>query len=191
MTPIESPPEPVNFQTGPVVPIEELVPAAVVTEDADAGTVQLRIVHDGDQPEESAKNEAADGPVRIELTSAGHGKRRGRLRSSFEALGAIRSSRDAADWLEAASALKADAIRLRNSSAARHSAVLLATADALTFTDPEDPNLDPTAFESLERALAILGEPFIAERSEEDFLVGLIRSGWNLAPAVDIDLAKT
>jgi hypothetical protein len=156
-----------------------------------SGVVQVRIAGHGTASEESTGQPiGTQSPVKIELAPvAPGGTKQSRLRRSFEALGRVRSSKEPADWLEAASVLKADAVRFRNSTAARHSAVLLAAADALTFTDPSDPTLDPTAQNSLVRALSLLSEPFIAERAEEDFLVALIQAGWNLAPAVDIDLA--
>jgi hypothetical protein len=181
--------EPENLRHRPQVPIVEPATAGIRTPEADGdGVLRVQIARQASSTQE-ADSPDSKADLKIPFASSEQGKREGRLRRSFEALGAVRSDRGAADWLEAATALKADAIRLRNSFAARHSAVLLAAADALTFTDPQDPALDSSSFESLERSLALLSEPFIAERAEEDFLVELIRTGWNLAPAVDLDSA--
>jgi hypothetical protein len=110
-----------------------------------------------------------------------------RLRRSFIAISALRSRHSAADWLEAASTLKRDAARLRNSHLARHASVLLAIADALTFTEPSDPTLGPEAIIVLDRGLALLGEPFISEPIEEDFLVDMLSHGWNLVPSAGLE----
>lgn len=113
--------------------------------------------------------------------------RSGQLRASLHALGQVRSSTDPADWLEAAGTLKRDALRLRRTSYARHSSVLLALADALTFTEPDDPTLGPDHAAAVDRGLALLVEPFVAEPQEEEFLVGMIEAGWNLAPSATTD----
>lgn len=107
-----------------------------------------------------------------------------RLRRSFGVLTQIKSSRSAADWLEAAAILKEEAVRLRETQYARHSSVLLALADGLTFTDPSDATAEIQTG-TFDRALALLSEPFLAEPEEEDFLVDLLAHGWNLAPSAD------
>jgi hypothetical protein len=112
--------------------------------------------------------------------------RHGRLRRSFATVDALRADTDGADWIEAAATLKRDAVRLRNTHLARHSSVLLAIADALTFTRRDDPSLTKETV-IFDRGLALLSEPFIAEPAEEDFLVELLSEGWNLAPASALD----
>jgi hypothetical protein len=108
--------------------------------------------------------------------------KRNPLRASFAALGQVKSSSALSDWIEAAATLKDDAVRLRHTHYSRHSAVLLALADALTFTEPSDSVLDSrTAM--IERGLALLSEPLVTESKEEDFLVDLLSHGWNLTPA--------
>jgi hypothetical protein len=105
------------------------------------------------------------------------------LRASFAAISGLRASSSPADWPEAAAVLKRDAVRLRNTHLARHSSVLLALADALTFTDPADPALGGSAAVVFDRSLSLLSEPFIGEPAEEDFLSEMLSQGWNLAPA--------
>jgi hypothetical protein len=86
--------------------------------------------------------------------------------------------------LDAASVLKRDAVRLRNSSSyGRHAYVLLTLADALTYTDPSDPTLKPRASELLESGISILTEPFVSTETEKDLMKGLLSHGWNIAPA--------
>lgn len=107
-----------------------------------------------------------------------------RMRRSFGVLTQVRTSRSAGDWLDAAAVLKEEAVRLRDTQYARHSSVLLALADALTFTDPSDETVEIQAG-TFDRALALLSEPFLAEPEEEDFLVDLLAHGWNLTPSAD------
>jgi hypothetical protein len=104
------------------------------------------------------------------------------LRASLEILGELRSGADGADWLEAAIILKRDVVRLRESNYSRHAAVLLALADALTFTEPGE--VSSTGGNALvNHALGLLSEPYIAEADEEEFLGELLMAGWNLAPS--------
>lgn len=108
-----------------------------------------------------------------------------RLQRSLDALSNIVVSPApvAGEWLDAAAILKRDAVRLRNSSQARHATVLLTLADALTFTAPSEPTLDMVASEVLQRGLALLTNPFISQEAEENLDIELISAGWNLAPA--------
>ena len=104
-----------------------------------------------------------------------------RLRASYEAIARLRSaSAEPADWIEAAATLKRDAVRLRNTYFARHASVLLAVADALTFTEPDDPTLDAGATAMFTDSLALLTEPFLSQPAEETFLLNLLGYGWNL-----------
>lgn len=108
----------------------------------------------------------------------------GPLHFSLSALSKAASSHDAGDWLDAASALKRDAVRLRNSSGlGRHASVLLTLADALTFTLPSDPTLRPGASQILQRGLSVLTEPFISTDDEKGLMKELLSHGWNIAPA--------
>lgn len=107
-----------------------------------------------------------------------------RFPSSLAALRALRSDHSPAGWSEASATLKRDAIRLRRTHYARHASVLLALADALTFTEPADPTLDAQAPAALEHGLSLLGEPHITDSAEEAFLVDLLSRGWNLTPSV-------
>ncbi len=111
----------------------------------------------------------------------------GRFRASLAALRALRSDRSPAGWSEAAATLKRDAVRFRHSRYRRHAAVLLALADALTFTEPTDPTLDAQAAAALDRGLSLLGEPHITDSAEEALLVDLLSHGWNLTPSVSED----
>jgi hypothetical protein len=108
-----------------------------------------------------------------------------RIRSSLAALSRLRSSREPADWIEAATLMKRDVVRLRDTHYARHTSVLLAMADALTFTEPSDPDLDPHAGAVFDHSLALLSESFIGEPEEEAVLRELLSLGWNLAPGLD------
>ena len=104
------------------------------------------------------------------------------MRGSFEALSELRSEAQTVDWLEAAVILKRDVARLRDTNYSRHAAVLLAVADALTFTDPAEVSATRST-ELFRHALGLLSEPYISEASEEEFLAELLISGWNLAPS--------
>jgi hypothetical protein len=108
-----------------------------------------------------------------------------RLRRSMAALGKLAASPEPVpeEWLEAAAILKRDAVRLRNTSQARHASVLLILADALTFTAPSAPTLENGALKVFQRGLALLTDPFISQEAEESLDIELISSGWNLAPA--------
>ena len=110
-----------------------------------------------------------------------------RLRSSFTAISRLRSRRSAGDWVEAAATLKQDAVRLRNTTYARHSSVLLALADALTFTEPSDPTLDAQATSVFNHSLSLLNESYVSEPDEEAFLVGMLSQGWNLSPSAGLE----
>ncbi len=105
-----------------------------------------------------------------------------RFRSSLAALHQVRTTQEGADWLEAVRVLKHDAIRLRNTHLSRHSSVLLALADALTFTDPNEQVMDSRTSVPVQRAISLLSEPFINEAAEEEVLIGLLSNGWYLAP---------
>lgn len=110
----------------------------------------------------------------------------GPLRFSLVALSKAASehSGNPGDWLDAASVLKRDAVRVRNSSSlGRHASVLLTLADALTFTLPSDPTLRPGATDALQRGLSVLTEPFISTETEKGLMIHLLSRGWNLAPA--------
>lgn len=110
-----------------------------------------------------------------------------RLRSSFTAISRLRSQRSAGDWVAAAATLKHDAVRFRGTHLARHSAVLLALADALTFTEPSDPMLDAQAGAVFDHGLSLLSESFVSEPAEEAFLVDLMSHGWHLVPSAGIE----
>jgi hypothetical protein len=58
--------------------------------------------------------------------------------------------------------------------------VLLALADALIFTLPSD--LGSDAFGALLEGVRLVTSPFVSETAEEDLLVRLLTTGWNLAP---------
>jgi len=107
-----------------------------------------------------------------------------RFPASLAALRALRSDRSPAGWSEAAATLKRDAVRLRHSHYGRHASVLLALADALTFTEPTDPTLDAQAPAVLDRGLSLLAEPHVTEPAEEALLVDMLSHGWNLTPSV-------
>jgi len=110
------------------------------------------------------------------------GGRRTALRASLETLSELRSNAATVDWIEAATVLKRDVVRLRDTNYSRHAAVLLALADALTFTEPAEvfaPE-DGTLFSHV---LGLLSEPYISEPDEEEFLTELLTAGWNLAPS--------
>lgn len=137
-----------------------------------------------DEPGKSATDSERHQFVLVEGDVASKASTKSLFRASLEALSDLRSRERSADWLELAGVLKHDAVRLRNTSHSRHAAVLLAIADALTFTEPDDPTLDDDAATAFSDGLALLSEPFIKESDEEAFLVELIVKGWNLAPAV-------
>jgi hypothetical protein len=105
------------------------------------------------------------------------------LRPSLEALGKLRSDGEAADWLEVAAILKRDVARLRLSNYSRHAAVLLAIADALSFTEPDEIPESEKAGPLFSHVLGLLSEPYISEPDEEEFLGQLLIAGWNLAPS--------
>ncbi len=182
---LEKPPEPVEKIRAPAKISEALAPhpgpGSTQAQPAPSSRYRATVVSaepsSGDRPEE---------PVRLTMSRPEQGiGRSSRLRASFEALGKLRSSRLAGDWLEAAMALKNDAVQLRRTHLARHADVCLSIADALTFTDPEEQTIDAQSFSALRQSLALLSEPFISEAAEEKFMIGLLRSGWHLAPAVD------
>jgi hypothetical protein len=108
------------------------------------------------------------------------GRSRTPLRASLHALGELRSDASG-DWLEAATVLKRDVVRLRGSSYSRHAAVLLALADAFTFTEADE--VAGSVGSLVSHALGLLSEPYIAEADEEEFLGELLMAGWNLAPS--------
>jgi hypothetical protein len=113
---------------------------------------------------------------------------RSELSSSLDALSRIANAqnKDAVAWLETASVLKRDAIRLRSSSIyGRHASVLLTVADALTHTEPDDPTLHLTTCPVLREALALLTEPFVKGDDEKRLVRDLLAGGWNLAPAYE------
>jgi len=105
------------------------------------------------------------------------------MRGSLEALSAVRSSGAGADWVEAAAILKRDVAALRDTSYSRHAAVLLALADALTFTEPAEVSVAEEVQPLFSHALGLLSEPYISEADEEEFLGQLLEAGWNLAPS--------
>ncbi len=108
-----------------------------------------------------------------------------RLHRSMAALRNVASPPEAVagEWLEAAAILKRDAVRLRDTSHARHATVLLTLADALTFTAPSEPTLETGAVGVLQRGLSLLTNPFVSQEAEENLAIELISAGWNLAPA--------
>jgi hypothetical protein len=118
----------------------------------------------------------------VPVRGRGQGGSRGRLRESLHALNLAAGSNDATDWQEAAFLLKHEAVRLRRSPLGRHAAVLLALADALTFTEPGDPTLKEGASKALRQGGALLTEPYISDGAERGLLHGLLNSGWNLTP---------
>jgi hypothetical protein len=186
---LEKPPEPVEKISKPTPQIAEPLGgfSGVVTEPTPGSVLKFRLAPQSDATESNDHADKSESPLRIELIQGDAHERGSRLRQSFEALGKLRTSRSTADWLEAAAALKTDALRLRNSPLARHSSVLLALADALTFTDPADSALNIESYEALEQGLSLLSEPFIGEPAEENFLVRLMSTGWNLAPEVNLE----
>ncbi|HXR30541.1 MAG TPA: hypothetical protein VN752_05330 [Solirubrobacterales bacterium] len=105
------------------------------------------------------------------------------LRASLEALSQLRSSAATVDWLEAAAVLKRDVVRLRDTNYSRHAAVLLALADALTFTESAEVAAAGEGNTLFGHALGLLSEPYISEPDEEEFLSELLVAGWNLAPS--------
>jgi hypothetical protein len=123
----------------------------------------------------------------VRLSSrAEQGRDYGPLHYSLVALSKVASapSGDPGEWLDAASALKRDAVRVRNSSSlGRHAAVLLTLADALTYTVPSDPTLRLGATEALQRGLSVLTEPFVSVEAEKRLMIELLNCGWNIAPA--------
>lgn len=131
-----------------------------------------------------AISDESSGPIRFRMSSTSSLGKSGDnlLRAAFAALGRVRSSAVVADWIEAAATLKGEAVRLRQTQYSRHSAVLLALADALTFSQPSEGLLE-TQSAMVDRSLALLSEPYISEPDEEDFLVDLMSHGWKLAPA--------
>ncbi|HXA54016.1 MAG TPA: hypothetical protein VNV37_03985 [Solirubrobacteraceae bacterium] len=89
--------------------------------------------------------EGSQGATIAFSSRSGGAKGDGPLYFSLAALSNAASVRSGnpGDWLDAASVLKRDAVRVRNSSSlGRHAAVLLTLADALTFTLPSDPRSD-------------------------------------------------
>lgn len=188
MTPLvlEKPPEPVEKPPPPAPHVTEPLGDSPEGERFPSEqALKLHLEPTADRDESDQPAEDPDSPLKIELEQASESGREGRLRSSFGALASVRLSHARADWLEAAAALKADALRLRNSHLGRHADVLLSIADALTFTDPEGSSLDEQSLLVLQQGLSLLGEPFVSESAEEQFLVDLLRAGWHLAPAVD------
>lgn len=125
----------------------------------------------------------------LKFSSHSDGARRhGPLHFSLVELSKVSSvsaqSGDVGDWLDAASVLKRDAIKVRNSSSlGRHASVLLTLADALTFTSPSDPTLSTDATKALQRGLAVLTDPFISTETEKGLMIELLSCGWNIAPA--------
>jgi hypothetical protein len=188
LTPLlEKPPEVAETDPMPKPAMVESIGADIdETALGSDGVLTLSVAPSSASKEADASPGEEKEPLRIALASSKTPGVGGRLRASFEALGEIRSSRSTGDWLQVASVLKGDALRFRSSSRARHAAVLLAIADALTFTNPEDPALDSASYVSLERSLSLLSEPFIPEQDEENFLVDLLSNGWNLAPSIDV-----
>jgi len=184
MTPLlaEKPPEPVEKL--PLPPSHVAEPLS----DPSAGgsrTLKLQLGQASDSREtDEPVGDSAD-PLRIELDREDASKHESRLRPSFEALANIQLTHSAADWLEAAAVLKSDALRLRNSHLARHADLLLAIADALTFTGPKDTLINEQSFSALQQGLSLLSEPFVGEPAEEEFLINLLKTGWHLAPTVD------
>lgn len=110
-----------------------------------------------------------------------------RFPASLTALRSLRTDDSTARWSETAVILKRDAVRLRHTHYGRHASILLALADALTFTEPTDPTLDSQARSALDQSLSVLTEPHVAEAAEEALLVSLLSHGWNLTPSVPED----
>jgi hypothetical protein len=132
---------------------------------------------------EGETNDKSGSAVRIVFDERPHVGRSGTsLRASLEALSELRADAQTIDWLEVAVVLKRDVARLHDSNFSRHAAVLLALADALTFTDPAEVSA-VEGRETLRHALGLLSEPYISEASEEEFLGELLMAGWNLAPS--------
>jgi hypothetical protein len=133
---------------------------------------------------ESPGDASTERPIHVDFAAeAGQAPPAGRLIGSLSALTNLRASEpSAAIWIGVASTLKSDAARFRSSPLSRHSSVMLALADALTFTDPSDPTLDFQR-STVDRSLAVLSSPFVAESEEEALLSDLLGHGWNLAPA--------
>lgn len=132
---------------------------------------------------EDAASEESEGTVQILFGERPEGRSRSPLGPSLEALTELRSN-DAANWIEAVAVLKRDVARLRVSNYSRHAAVLLALADALTFTRSDEVTATD-AGTLLDHALGLLSEPYIREDDEEEFLSQLLMAGWNLAPSVE------
>lgn len=133
---------------------------------------------------EGEGSEEVGGAVQIMFDAGSATERRTTpLRQSLEALSELRSGAAEVDWLEAAVVLKRDVVRLRDTNYSRHAAVLLALADALTFTEPAEVPSTDDAKPFFSHALGLLSEPYISEASEEEFLGELLLAGWNLAPS--------
>lgn len=138
---------------------------------------------------EGEAGEEAGGAVQIVFDKrTATDPRRTPLRASLEALGELRTDAAVADWLEVAVILKRDVVRLSDTNYSRHAAVLLALADALTFTESAEVPVAEDAKFLLSHALGLLSEPYISEASEEEFLGELLMAGWNLAPSKEQSL---
>jgi hypothetical protein len=184
MTPLlaEKPPEPVEKL--PLPPSHVAEPLSGRSAGA-SQTLRLQLGQASDNREtDEPLRDSTDDPLRIELDREHDSKHESRFRPSFEALANIQLTHSSADWLEAATVLKSDALRLRNSHLARHADLLLAIADALTFTGPQDALINEQSFSVLRQGLSLLSEPFVGEPAEEEFLINLLKTGWHLAPTV-------
>ena len=106
------------------------------------------------------------------------------MQASLMALSDLRSDAEMVDWFEAAAILKRDVVRLRGTNYSRHASVLLAVADALSFTDPAEVSTASKA-PLFRHTLGLLSEPYISEAAEEEFLGEMLMAGWNLAPSQD------
>lgn len=186
MTPLlaEKPPEPVEKVREPARTAEnwpDSSPAVSLDLTKKSG-IDIRI-GPPEIAEEEKSDEQSEEPLRFTLSPIAGDREGSRLSASFAALAGVRTSSAPAAWIGAAAILKRDAVRLRNSPFSRHADVLLALADALTFTDPDE--VSDRSMAALERGLGVLSEPFVSETTEENFLIDLMAQGWHLAPAVD------
>lgn len=186
MTPFaNSPPKADHWRSRSLV-IQEAAASPDVEAANRGGRAKLSFVQMKPLPEAETKeaaNDASGGTATVALATGSQPKTSNPLRRSLDALLEVRSgSQSGLLWLEAASILKADAVRLRPSTLSRHSSVLLAIADALTFTEPDQASLQFSK-ETLDRCLQVLTSSFISEQTEESLLIDLLEHGWNLVPS--------
>jgi hypothetical protein len=65
----------------------------------------------------------------------------------------------------------------------RVEAVKLAMLDALQWTEPHELAFASDAFKEMRHGIELLRQSTFSEGEEEEWLVSLVETGWNLAPA--------